>query len=150
KRTTRRSFAAAAAGSSIAAAWMSLADPPQAAAQAVGVKKTDFPDMTIKEGKVYVAKLDGLRKLNSTESGEIASIVTASGVEGNYTIGNRSATIGWLEWAKPALVGKNVLDLLPAITATNGLKSAYGPNMGGRGGRGSGAANAGRGIPPGG
>ena len=160
RKASRRGFLSAAAAGSFAA-LEALADPPQAAAQAAGVKKTDFPDMTIKEVKVYVAKLDGLRKLNSSETGEIVSIVTNSGVEGNYTIGNRSLTVGWLEWAKPALIGKNVMELLPAITSTNGLKSAYGPGIGGRGGGrggtgggggrggGGGAANAGRGITPG-
>lgn len=134
-RTTRRAFAAA-AGGSIATAWKALADPPQAAVDAAGVKKSDFADMTIKEVKVYVAKLDGVHQLNNTETGEIVSIVSAGGVEGDYTIGNWSATTGWLEWAKPALAGKSVLDLLPAITATSGLKSSYGPDIEGRGDRG--------------
>lgn len=165
RKSSRRGFFGAAAGGSMTAALSALADPPQAAAQAVGVKKGDLPDLTIKEVKVYVANLANLRKLNSSETGEIVSIVTSSGVEGNYTIGNRSTTVGWLEWAKPALVGKNVLDILPTITATTGLKSAYGPGggrgAGGGGGRGGaagggsgrgaggGAANAGRGIAPG-
>jgi L-alanine-DL-glutamate epimerase-like enolase superfamily enzyme len=142
QRQSRRGFLEASAFSmpGIAAA---LADPPQAAAQAVGVKRGDLPDLTIKEVKVYVTDLGNVRRLNGTETGEIVSIVTNSGHEGNYTIGNRSVTAGWLEWAKPVLPGKNVIDLLPTITATSGLKATYGfgaggaprgPGGGGRGG----------------
>jgi L-alanine-DL-glutamate epimerase-like enolase superfamily enzyme len=120
-----------------------LADPPQAAAQAAGVKRADLPDLTIKEVKVYVTDLGNLRRLNGTETGEIVSIVSNSGHEGNYTIGNRSVTAGWLEWAKPVLPGKNVIDLLPTITATSGLKATYGFGAGAAGGRGAGGRGAG-------
>jgi len=148
RNVSRRNFLGAGAGSlAIAAA---LNDPPLAAAQAVGVKRTDLPDLTIKEVKVYVADVSNLRRLNTTETGEIISIVTNSGVEGNYTIGNRSTTPGWLEWAKPVLVGKNVLDLLPTITSTSGLKAQFGFSSGnarggGGGGRGGAGGGAGRG-----
>ena len=64
----------------------------QAAAQAVGVKPGDLPDLTIKEVKVYVANIEGVRKLNSSENGWIFSMVTNSGIEGNYTDGNRGLT----------------------------------------------------------
>src|SRR5579885_3304816 len=143
----REFFSATALGTAgIAAA---LADPPQAAAQSVGVKRGDLPDLTIKEVKVYVTDLTGLHKLNSTETGEIISVVTESGIEGNYTIGNRNLTPNWLEWAKPALTGKNVIDLLPTITATSGLKATYGFGAGTRGGAnlggGRGAGGGGRG-----
>ena len=133
KRQSRRGFLGASAFgmAGIAAA---LADPPQAAAQAVGVKRGDLPDLTIKEVKVYVTDLGNVRRLNGTETGEIVSIVANSGHEGNYTIGNRSVTSGWLEWAKPVLPGKNVIDLLPTITATSGLKATYGFGAGARGG----------------
>ena len=133
KRQSRRGFLGASAFgmAGIAAA---LADPPQAAAQAVGVKRGDLPDLTIKEVKVYVTDLGNVRRLNGTETGEIISIVTNSGHEGNYTIGNRSMTTGWLAWAKPVLPGKNVIDLLPTITATSGLKATYGFGAGARGG----------------
>jgi L-alanine-DL-glutamate epimerase-like enolase superfamily enzyme len=133
-----------------------LADPPHAAAQSAGVKRGDLPDLTIKEVKVYVADVSGFRRLNSTETGEILSVVTNSGHEGNYTIGNRGLTPNWLEWAKPVLLGKNVIDLLPAITATTGTKEAFGfsgsrsggpGGGGGRGGSGGGgAAGGGRGA----
>jgi L-alanine-DL-glutamate epimerase-like enolase superfamily enzyme len=150
-KQSRRGFLGASAGALTMAS--AITDPPQAAAQAVGVKRGDLPDLTIKEVKVYVTDLSGLRRLNGSETGEIVSIVTNSGHEGNYTIGNRNTTPNWLEWAKPVLMGKNVIDLLPVITATSGLKATYGfgggarggPVGGGRGGGGRGGGQAGRG-----
>jgi L-alanine-DL-glutamate epimerase-like enolase superfamily enzyme len=99
----RRSFITAGAGAV-------LADPARSAAQAVGVKRGDLPDLTIKEVKVYVL-----------ERGRVASVVTNSGLEGNYTLAQRYwhpnwSNLGWLEYAKPALMGKSVLDL-PEITS---------------------------------
>jgi L-alanine-DL-glutamate epimerase-like enolase superfamily enzyme len=99
--------------------------------------------LTIKEVKVYVADVSSFRRLNSGETGEILSVVTNSGHEGNYTLGNRSRTPNWLEWAKPTLLGKNVIDLLPAITATTGAKETFGFS----GGR-TGTPGGGR-VPPG-
>ncbi len=155
RRRSRREFLGASAGVTAAVASV-LADPPYAAAQSAGVKRGDLPDLTIKEVKVYVADVSGFRRLNSTETGEILSVVTNSGHEGNYTIGNRGLTPNWLEWAKPALLGKNVIDLLPAITATTGTKETFGfsgsrsggpGGGGGRGGSGGGgAAGGGRGA----
>jgi L-alanine-DL-glutamate epimerase-like enolase superfamily enzyme len=158
RKQSRRQFFGASAGVTAAAAAV-LADPPHAAAQSAGVKKGDLPDLTIKEVKVYVADVSGFRRLNSSETGEILSVVTESGHEGNYTIGNRNLTQNWLEWAKPALLGKNIVDLLPAITATSGVKESYGfggsrttmrppapasPSApGGRGAAGGGAGRAG-------
>ena len=142
KRQSRRGFLGA-SGFGMTGIAAALADPPQAAAQAAGVKRGDLPDLTIKEVKVYVTDLGNVRRLNGTETGEIVSIVTHSGHEGNYTIGNRSATAGWLEWAKPVLPGKNVIDLLPTITATSGLKATYGFGAGARGGGASGRGAAG-------
>jgi L-alanine-DL-glutamate epimerase-like enolase superfamily enzyme len=151
KKQSRRQFFGASAGVAAAVA-AALADPPHAAAQSAGVGKGDLPDLTIKEVKVYVADVSGFRRLNSTETGEIVSVVTNSGHEGNYTIGNRGLTPNWLEWAKPALLGKNVIDLLPAITATTGTKETFGFS-GGRspgpgGGRGMGMGNRGGGTWP--
>jgi L-alanine-DL-glutamate epimerase-like enolase superfamily enzyme len=82
----------------------------------------------VKQVKVYVTDTANIHRLNSSETGEIVSVVTESGIEGNYTLGNRDRTAGWLEWAKPTLVGKNVLDLLPVLTATSGMKVAGGLN----------------------
>jgi L-alanine-DL-glutamate epimerase-like enolase superfamily enzyme len=143
KRQSRRQFLGASAGVTAAVASV-LADPPHVAAQSAGVKKGDLPDLTIKEVKVYVADLSSFRRLNSSETGEILSVVTNSGHEGNYTIGNRGLTPNWLEWAKPALLGKNAIDLLPAITATTGTKETFGFTGGRSGapGGGRGGANA--------
>jgi hypothetical protein len=45
---------------------------------AAGIKAADLPDLTIKEVKVHV-----------TTRGSLACVVTASGIEGNYTLGSR-------------------------------------------------------------
>jgi L-alanine-DL-glutamate epimerase-like enolase superfamily enzyme len=107
-------------------AGMALLDPGLAAAESVGVKRADLSDLTIKEVKIYVTDLTNLHKLNGTETGQIVSVVTTSGIEGNYSLGNRNITENWLEWAKPALVGKSVIDLLPTLTATSGMKGPGG------------------------
>jgi L-alanine-DL-glutamate epimerase-like enolase superfamily enzyme len=144
RKQSRRQFFGASAGVTAAMA-SALADPPHAAAQSAGVKKADLPDLTIKEVKVYVADVSGFRRLNSGEPGEIISIVTNSGHEGNYTLGNRNPTTNWLEWAKPALLGKNVIDLLPGITATTGTRETFGFSGGRTAGRPGGAPGAGAG-----
>jgi L-alanine-DL-glutamate epimerase-like enolase superfamily enzyme len=119
---SRRSFLSAGAA---AAAASALADPGAAAAQVVGVKKADLANLTIKQVKTYELDMTGIHRLNSTE-GEMVGIVTESGIEGNYVLGNRSKTEGWLDWAKVTLVGRNVVDLLPQITATSGMRAAAG------------------------
>jgi L-alanine-DL-glutamate epimerase-like enolase superfamily enzyme len=127
-KTSRRDFLGAAASvAGAAAGFAALADPIQAAAQSVGVKPADLPDLTIKEVKIYVTDLKNYHSLNG-ERGELVSIVTNSGIEGNYTLGNRNPTVGWLDWAKPALVGKSVVDVLPVLTSTSGLRGTYGLN----------------------
>ena len=65
-----------------------------AAAQAVGIKAADLPDLSIKEVKVYVLGNERL-----------AAVVTTSGIEGNYTLGSRYwhpnwSNLGWLEYAR--------------------------------------------------
>jgi L-alanine-DL-glutamate epimerase-like enolase superfamily enzyme len=122
---SRRNFMSSSAGAAMGG-FAALANPIGAAAQSVGVKPADLPDLTIKEVKVYVTDISKIHKLNSPETGELLSVVTNSGIEGNYTIGDRNATPGWLEWAKPALVGKNIMDLLPTLTSTSGMKSPGG------------------------
>jgi len=109
-----------------AAGAIALCDPGMLAAQSVGVKRSDLTDLIIKEVKVYVTDMTDVHRLNSTETGELLSVVTTSGIEGNYTIGNRNRTEGWLEWAKANLVGKSVIDLLPTLTATSGMKGPGG------------------------
>ena len=125
RKTSRRNFLGTSTGFA-AAGLASLANPIAAAAQSVGVKPGDLPDLTIKEVKVYVTDISGIHKLNSPETGELVSIVTNSGIEGNYTLGDRYATPGWLDWAKPALVGKNIMQLLPTLTSTTGMKGPAG------------------------
>lgn len=122
---SRRNFLHGAAFGTAAGA-AALLDPGWMAAQTVGVKPGDLPDLTIKEVKVYVTNLTGIHRLNGTETGELVSVVTNSGIEGNYTLGDRNRTAGWLEWAKPALVGKSVLDVLPTLTSTSGMKGPGG------------------------
>jgi L-alanine-DL-glutamate epimerase-like enolase superfamily enzyme len=122
---SRRKFLYGAAFGTAAGA-AAVFDPGLAAAQTVGVKPGDLPDLTIKEVKVYVTDLTDIHRLNGTETGELVSVVTNSGIEGNYTIGDRNRTAGWLEWAKPTLVGKSVIDLLPTLTSTSGMKGPGG------------------------
>jgi len=144
-------FGASAFAASAAAA--TLADPGQAAAQAVGVKKADLPDLTIKEVKVYVANIGNVRRLNSSESGEIVSIVTNGGIEGNMTLGNRGNPPGFLEYAKRRVLGKSALDVTSIARVPNTKRfSAYGALDSGRGGfagpppGGAGQAGGGRGA----
>jgi L-alanine-DL-glutamate epimerase-like enolase superfamily enzyme len=152
---SRRSLFSASALAAASAAAAALADPGKAAAQAVGVKKADLPDLTIKEVKVYVANIGNVRRLNSSETGEIISIVTNSGIEGNMTIGNRGNPPGFLEYAKRRVLGKSALDVTSITPVPNTKRfSAYGALESGRGGSagppaGGGRAGGGRGaVPP--
>ena len=124
---SRRDFlrASAIGGGAATLSAAAFLSPGEAAAQAVGVKARDLPDLTVREVKVYITDLGDYRSLNQ-ERGELVSVVTASGLEGVYTLGNRNATPNWLEWAKATLVGKSVLELLPTLTSTSGTKGPYG------------------------
>lgn len=98
-----------------AAGAVASANPAAAAAQAVGVKTADLPDLTIKEVRVYQ-----LRDPDTSRQYQVAGVVTNSGIEGNYTLANRYwhpnwSNLGWHAYARRALVGKSVLDL-PALT----------------------------------
>lgn len=78
--------------------------PAASACAAAALKPSDLPDLTIKEVKVYV-----------TTHGQLASVATNSGIEGNYTLGQRYwhpdwNNEGWVEFAKRVLVGKSALD----------------------------------------
>ncbi len=109
------------------AGFAALADPIGAAAQSVGVKPADLPDLTIKEVKVYVTDLGNYHSLNG-ERGELVSVVTNSGIEGNYTLGNRNPTVdGWIG-QRPRWWGKSVMDVLPVLTSTSGMRGTYGLN----------------------
>ena len=91
--TSRRNFLAGSTGFA-AAGFAALANPIATAAQSADVKPGDLPDLTIKEVKVYVTDISKLHKLNGSETGELISVVTNSGIEGNYTIGDRDITAG--------------------------------------------------------
>ena len=118
---SRRQFIGTSALGAIAGASV-LTNPARAAAAAVGAKAADLPDLTIKEVKVYVLNR-GRTTGGPTNDGytQMASIVTNSGLEGNYTLAGRYwhpdwSTAGWLAYAKGVCVGKSVLDL-PALTS---------------------------------
>lgn len=125
QRCSRRNFLSSSALATASSA-VALYDPGLAAAQSVGVKRADLLDLTIKEIKIYVTDLTGIHRLNSTETGELISVVTHGGIEGNYTLGDRNTTEGWLQWAKTAMVGKSVIDLLPTLTSSSGMKGPAG------------------------
>jgi hypothetical protein len=78
--TRRNVLSAMATGT--AAGFAALADPGVAAAQTVGVKKGDLPDLTVKQVKVYRTSVENIHRLNSSETGEILAVVTNSGIEG--------------------------------------------------------------------
>jgi L-alanine-DL-glutamate epimerase-like enolase superfamily enzyme len=114
---SRRNFLSASAATLATAA---ITRPAAAAAQAVGVKPADLPDLTIKEVKVYVINRAAAGAApRGTE--QVAAIVTNSGIEGNYTLDTRYfhpnwSNLGWLDYAKRTLPGKSVLDH-PALTS---------------------------------
>jgi L-alanine-DL-glutamate epimerase-like enolase superfamily enzyme len=95
-----------------------MAPPVNMAAQSAGIKAADLPDLTIKEAKIYV--LDGSSWRNSgaglSGGNEIASLVTNSGIEGNFTLGNRGNPPGWVDFGKEHCVGKNLFDILPTVS----------------------------------
>jgi L-alanine-DL-glutamate epimerase-like enolase superfamily enzyme len=121
RSVSRRGFLGASAAGAVAGA-SALTNRAHAAAQAAGVKPADLPDLTIKEVKVYVIDLGpSAAKVTVEAYNRIASIVTRSGIEGNYTLPSRyfhlsGINLGWLEYAKAALSGRSVLDL-PALTS---------------------------------
>src|ERR1700690_4294179 len=76
---SRRNFLAGSTGFA-AAGLATLSNPIAAAAQSVKVKRGDLPDLPIKEEKVYVTEISKLHKLNSSETGDLISVVTNSGI----------------------------------------------------------------------
>ena len=104
------SLSAAGAGAS------AMPAPAQSAVQSAGIKPSD---LVIKEVKVYVLKDANSGRGAGTQ--QFASMVTNSGIEGNYTLAPRYfhpdwSNLGWLEYAKATLPGKSALDL-PALTS---------------------------------
>jgi L-alanine-DL-glutamate epimerase-like enolase superfamily enzyme len=107
---SRRDFVAASTLGAIAGA-SALADPAAAAARAAGIKRGDLPDLTVKQVKVYATDLGNRKPLNSTDKGEVACVVTQSGIEGFYSLGNRGGTgAEWLEYANRVLPGKSAFN----------------------------------------
>ena len=149
RHSSRRSFleSLSAVGAVAAAGAADFIHPIQAAAKEAGVKPADLPDLTIKEVKQYVVDVSGVRRFNSSENGVIFSMVTNSGIEGNYTDGNRGLMPKFLEYAKATCVGKSVVDLLPMIPSSRQFLGG-----GGRGGAmdgiPAGAGTAGTGAAP--
>lgn len=125
RSVSRRKFLSVSALGALAGASV-LTDPAHAAAQTVGIKSSDLPDLTIKEVKIYNTELGNIRRLNSPESGEIVAIVTNSGIEGNYTLGNRGSTPGWLEYAAGMCLGRSVIDVLPTLASSTGRQGRGG------------------------
>jgi len=120
KMVSRRNFLGISAPGALAGAF-ALADPAAGAAQAAAIRRGDLPDLTIQEVKVYVLDARKLGAARDEGDERIAAIVTKSGIEGNYTLAERYwhpnwSNLGWLEYAKAALLGKSVLDL-PALTS---------------------------------
>jgi len=92
-------------GSAAAGAALGAFTPGGAVQAAVRAAEIKAGDLTIKEVKVYVLK--------SNE--RIASVVTSSGIEGNYTLATRYphpnwSNLGWLEYAKNLLPGRSILE----------------------------------------
>jgi L-alanine-DL-glutamate epimerase-like enolase superfamily enzyme len=98
---SRRHFLGA-AGAGAASGVFAPRETLCAAVQAAGIKPND---LKIRDVKVYVLK----------SSEQIASLVTNTGIEGNYTLASRYphpnwSNLGWLEYAKQVLPGRSVLD----------------------------------------
>ena len=115
-RVSRRSFVGAAGGGLV------MASAPANAAAAVQSAGVRPEDLIIKEVRVYVLR-SGQARGNNPEGGvqRFASVVTNAGIEGNYTLGSRYfhpnwSNLGWLDYAKRTIVGKNVLDF-PQLTS---------------------------------
>jgi len=112
---SRRNFLGASAAGAAASAMPS---PAQSAVQSAGIKPGD---LVIKEVKVYVLKSGRPERGMGPGTAQFASLVTNSGIEGNYTLAPRYfhpnwSNLGWIEYAKATLPGKNALDL-PALTS---------------------------------
>jgi L-alanine-DL-glutamate epimerase-like enolase superfamily enzyme len=114
----RRSFLGASAFASAAGLLPSAVRAQTAIA--AGVRPADLPDLTIKAVKVYV-----------TASGRLASVTSASGVEGVCTLQSRVFhanwdNSGWLSYAQRALTGKDALDHLQFTSQYSPVRRHYG------------------------
>lgn len=108
---SRRKFLAGSTGV-IAATGLGITSMPNAALGSVVPNPALLPDLRIKDIVIQVIEHEvGGR----TVSEELARVITEDGIEGNYTIKPRYwhpqwNNAGWLEYAKPMLIGKNALD----------------------------------------
>ena len=101
-------------------AGVCFAPRAQAAAEAAGIKPSDLPNLKIKEVKAYVLG-----------QGSLASVVTESGIEGNYVLQSRIwhpnwDHRGWLEYARRVLTGKSALDLPQFTSQWTPVKRRFG------------------------
>ena len=106
---SRREFFSESALAATAGAF-AVAGRPHSALGATEPKADDLPDLRIKEVKV-----------NVTDHGQLARVITESGIEGNYTLHPRywhpnQSNAGWLEFAKRQLLGKSALDRVKIVS----------------------------------
>ena len=108
---SRRKFLAGGAGV-LAATGLGFTLRQEGARDAVLPGSPTLPDLRIKEILIHVIEheYEG-RKIRE----ELARVITEDGIEGNYTIKPRYwhpqwNNAGWLEYAKPRLVGRSALD----------------------------------------
>jgi L-alanine-DL-glutamate epimerase-like enolase superfamily enzyme len=116
RRASRRRFLGATALGF--GAGIGFGSPAQLAA--AGVRPADLPDLKIKEVKAYVM-----------ERGSLASVVTESGIEGNWPLQSRIwhpnwDHRGWLEYARRLLPGKSALDGPQIISQWTPVKRRFG------------------------
>jgi L-alanine-DL-glutamate epimerase-like enolase superfamily enzyme len=120
-RHTRRHFlGASAVGFGAGVFFGAGRAEPATAVEAAGIKPSDLPDLKIKEVKAYVMA-----------QGSLASVVTESGIEGNYALQSRIwhpnwDHRGWLEYAKRALTGKSALDGPQLMSQWTPVKRRFG------------------------
>ena len=99
-------------GCAVAAAGLGISAVPNAALGSVLPETLELPDLRIKEILIHVIEHEYQgRKIRE----ELARVITEEGIEGNYTIKPRYwhpqwNNAGWLEYAKPRLVGRSALE----------------------------------------
>ncbi len=109
--TSRRKFLTGAAGA-FAATGLGFTAGPNAALASGLSKPSELPDLRIKEIVIHVVEHEYQgRKIKE----ELARVITEDGIEGSYTIKPRYwhpqwNNAGWLEYAKPRLIGRSALE----------------------------------------
>jgi L-alanine-DL-glutamate epimerase-like enolase superfamily enzyme len=99
-------------GGALATAGLGLSSIPKQAMGAPSPVPSALPDLRIKDIVVHVIEHEHRGALRREE---FARVITEDGIEGNYTVKPRYwhpqwSNLGWLEYAKPLLVGQSVLD----------------------------------------